>query len=691
MGWGDTLGDVYNSASSAVKEATDKAAEKAESAYNYAQDKADQAEGIYKDAEQKKAEAEKAYADAKKRAEEAEAEYEKRKEQAEEAAEAAKAAYEWAKNNPEAAAAEAAQKGMDAAQQQSEQAAEAIEQAEAAKEAFDDAADEVGASSFAKKVAKAAADAVQDIVGTTQKGVDALIDQAIETAKDAYKAIEDWFSGDKGGGTPVQPCPNAPKPPQPAPPKPGPPPPPPPPPPEDDINIVSVDWLDGNDTTIISAPTQWVNLPRDAKWLADSGIPNIDRLGTRPRFIVKFDKPKSAGFQWRIIEVAGGTPPYTGTEQGRNSNFIASSRTWTSGSASNGQAIMANAAQVVAGGGYKFQIEAKDDKGKVVKSGILTTQRLFWIVELPMTGLKNVLSSTASFEAEFAKHFITLKPLPDLSIPLQENIGSKADSDLLAKNVKDAINADAKAKAKAPYLIRITYTDHLAVKNPNQRLRRVGVKVGPGEKNIVMGVDAPGLLTPNTVERRALWHNLVTGEGWFVSAWYTPAGSTTPIEMPKGTVSAASAGDRKRRIQVIVSGLPAGTATIDVYVNVVDRMRAGLAFGGAADICICTMAWWTAQSEDEQAQVVVHELGHKIQMVAAGRAKEPDRVSTQYDNSGHVGSHCFKGCTAGQADYSTSENEAASQCVMFGSTNGQIAFCGNCAPAVKKVDIGAGF
>jgi hypothetical protein len=217
------------------------------------------------------------------------------------------------------------------------------------------------------------------------------------------------------------------------------------------------------------------------------------------------------------------------------------------------------------------------------------------------------------------------------------------------------------------------------------------VQVGPGRPAAALAVSAPGLRPPNTVASRALWNNLVTGESWFVRAEYTPDAGGAAIAIPADKVTSPDAGDDKRNISVDVTGLPAGTGTIDVYVDVVDRMRAGLALGGAANICVCTIAWWTAQSQGEQAGVVIHELGHKVQAVPAGRAIEPDRVATQYDNAGHVGSHCHNGCAAGQANYATSANNAASTCVMFGSTNGQNTFCGNCAPAMKKVDISAGF
>ena len=120
-------------------------------------------------------------------------------------------------------------------------------------------------------------------------------------------------------------------------------------------------------------------------------------------------------------------------------------------------------------------------------------------------------------------------------------------------------------------------------------------------------------------------------------------------------------------------------------------MAAGLALHGAGNICVCTRAWWTGYSQANQACTVIHEMGHKIHMVVSGTGNQPDKVATHYVNAGHIGNHCHNGAPAGQADYSTASNVASANCVMFGAINGQLSFCGNCSPAVNKVDIGSGF
>jgi hypothetical protein len=107
---------------------------------------------------------------------------------------------------------------------------------------------------------------------------------------------------------------------------------------------------------------------------------------------------------------------------------------------------------------------------------------------------------------------------------------------------------------------------------------------------------------------------------------------------------------------------------------------------------VCTKAWWQAISTEEQNQTMIHELGHKVGMVADGTGKLPDAVTSLYNSSqGHVGNHCYKGNASGQARYDSSSDHSKSKCVMYGATNGKSAFCANCKPALRKMDLSDGW
>lgn len=456
-----------------------------------------------------------------------------------------------------------------------------------------------------------------------------------------------------------------------------------------DANIVSIAWLDGADDKETASADQWVNLPVADKWVDGSDVKNKDRLGMKPRMKVKFDKPGGHSFKVKLLPPTG-TAAYTETEKGRNANFKYTEAEKSFTTDADGTKIIEGDFQLVAGGGYKFKAEAKDAKGKKVKTGTLITKRLFYYVEAKMTGLTSVLSRTANIDAEFKNHHMILKKLTALSIARQNNIGSDSDTSTLESNVNTAVDGNEAAKANKPHLLVIAYTDYLAVKNAGVSIEKRNVDVGPGKPKVVIPVTARGLRSPHSVKSRDLWHDIVPGEGWFVEAkFHKDGGGVTDI--PAGKVTHKGTGNYWDKVEVDVTGLTAGRGKIVAKVNVVDRWRAGLALGGANQVCVCTRALWQTQSDNEQVCTIIHEMGHKVGMVSAGTGSQPDQVTTQYSDHGHVGSHCRKGCPAGEADYSTSGNVSLSTCVMFGTVNGNKAFCADCKKAVVKVDINSGW
>jgi hypothetical protein len=265
-----------------------------------------------------------------------------------------------------------------------------------------------------------------------------------------------------------------------------------------------------------------------------------------------------------------------------------------------------------------------------------------------------------------------------------ENVGT--NSTPFQNAARNAYNT-SQGPNKEPYCVAVAYTDHEAVKDSNVTLNYNNQDVGPGKGPLSLGI-------VNAAGRHGyLWNNIVTGEGWFVSASFLENGAaeSARINIPEGKCTAVQAtgfpSDMCDQVRMVVSDLTTTVkrGTIRLVVNVVNRMRAGLSFGGGNLICVCTRAWWSAASQAEQNQVMIHEMGHKIGMVPNNN--DLDRLSNQYDNSGHVGSHCHAGVSA-RTNYS---GASGSTCVMFGSTNGRTAFCSDCAGAVKKQDISTGW
>lgn len=479
--------------------------------------------------------------------------------------------------------------------------------------------------------------------------------------------------------------PSGPKKPKPSP-KPTPPKPSPKPTPTTEPKLVSIDYLDGTDLKL-GGGFQFVNLPRDAKWVDGTHVKNIDKLSQKPRLKIKFDKPGAHTVKL-THKPASGNAQYKAAEEGRNGNFKKQKdvKSYTTGG--DGTLIVPDDFFVTAAGKDKYQVEAKDEHGTTLLSSTIETRRLIHLIELKMTGLASIATGIGVLTGEYAKHGIVISALASKNMPHMPNIGNDADRTTLESRARTAYTGST-APAKEPYVVAVAYTDHLAVKAANQSVTKSNVQVGPGKPVVAIPIRGPGMTNP-AIQSRSLWQQIVPGESWFVSARYKSADGSVDVAIPAAKCSAGS--PNASTVRVDVTGLPAGTGTIALRVNWVDRMRAGLAFPGGNLICICTRAWWTNITTQEQNEVMVHELGHMVGMVADGTGKLPDAVPTLYGTpKGHVGNHCHFDRPTGQARYDSNADAAGSKCVMYGQTNSKSAFCSKCAPVVRKLDLSAGW
>lgn len=450
--------------------------------------------------------------------------------------------------------------------------------------------------------------------------------------------------------------------------------------------IASVSLLEGADDKEVSSGKQFVNLPTDAKWVDDeNGVKSKDRLGYKPRFKVKFTIPGAHNFKAKLLPEDDNVV-YTDDEKGRNDKFkfMEEEKSYTTDA--DGTKIIDGDFFLPVAGNSKFRLVVEDEENNPPKkSGTIETRRLVYGVIIKMKDME--VPSISTTVSEFKKHGIDLVLLSTVEIERMQNIGLD-DSDTYKQKCKDAFNG-SDGKAKAPHAISIGFTEHLAVKNENVVLTKTGKEVGKDKPRVEFDVIARGLRDGDGLEKRSLWKNLVTGEDWFVSGTYTPDGKTTTKPVTKAMCSLVHDYGSKYKISVDVSELPAGTGTLELKVNVVDRMRGGLSFGGGNLVCICTKAWWRKKSATSMNSVAIHEIGHKVGMVSDGTGKLPDKVATHYKDKGHVGDHCY--FDLGVLD--TYSGVSGNECVMYGSVGSSppTAFCENCAPAVKKVDLTEGW
>lgn len=449
--------------------------------------------------------------------------------------------------------------------------------------------------------------------------------------------------------------------------------------PTDQPRIVAVLILHGDDEDAATGGAiQWVDLTKDDKWVDGSKVFNKVRCGQKLRVKVKFDRPGAHSFDLKLIPDPANCV-YSGAEQGRNANFKYQDAKKSYTTDGDGTKIVDGDLFVHSAGNCAWWVTATDQQGNEVRSGTLRTGRIMHYVELKMQGVK-AAASLAQCEAEYLRQGVQLVRLDPVDMDRMPNI-SNAQSDLDTFKAK-ARSAYAKSQApsKEPYVIAVAYTDHLAVKDSSQSLVVNDVTVGPGATPVTVPVALPDGTA------KYLWHDIVPGEDWFVSATFAPASGGPSSAIAAAQCTASGSGNYWNQVTVDVSRLSAGKGTLTLVVNWVNRMRGGVSLGGGNIVVICTRAWWKDKDGSGQNQVAVHELGHQIRMVVDGTGKGPDKVATQYDGKGHVGSHCHHGLPV-QASYATAKGD----CVMFGATNPHVAFCENCSVAVRKQDLSDGW
>lgn len=448
--------------------------------------------------------------------------------------------------------------------------------------------------------------------------------------------------------------------------------------------IISVAWLDGADDREIGGGTQWVNLPRDAKWVDRNKVTSIDRLSRKPRIKVHFDRPGGHHFKLKL-QPGPQNVVYTGAEEGRNANHLwqKTEKDYTT-EGDGSKVIPADDFFVTAAGANLVTATGTDDDGNVARSAGLTSRKMIFYPVIKMQTITNIPGNVGVMSGEYDRVGVEMVALDERSMPLMKNIDiNTGDLDTLKSNARAAYLA-SQGPSKEPYAIALVWINMLASMAASQVVTSAVVDVGPGI--------ASGRLTMTDAggRRRPLWVNL-DARDWFVSAQFIPAGGGAPVNIPKARctpVPTSGNPDRFFWVDVEIDWLPAGRGRVRLTVNWVGGSYNGVSLGAGNVICIATSVTWQARDQGEMVQTLTHEFGHQFNMVADGSGTQPDRVSTQYTARDHLGSHCHHGLAlmdhfAGQPG----------DCVLFGESNDtrSAQYCENCTPAIRKMDLSAGF
>jgi hypothetical protein len=515
-----------------------------------------------------------------------------------------------------------------------------------------------------------------------------------------------------------------------------------------DNAIEAVYILDGgDDMLLVGEGTQYVNLPREPKFVDSARVKSVDRLSRELRVKVVFRQKRRAVF-WIEMLAHQDNAEYTDDEKSARSCYDyerapathprASYRTrhgatFSGTTDDTGSLIFESGFAVTPAVGDRYQFVAWDEHGNKVYSATITTRRLLFYMTMIAYNAANVMPPDVylpMLEKTYADEHTDLvflgnevlgkEQLRGYDPPSPHNAGAFLKAIVNPTSEKEPSSKTGFRVGRyadlMPYLLRIAFVDQIC--SASWRVpftEEVEATIGPGQASVRVPVifprppDAPPL-RPGDDLRKPLWHGLgpsvdhgsratVPDNHWFVDAYFNyskddeidiPAHACAPIETAPGT-------GRFNEIEVRVDELSGAVKKGKLYFRpiVVGTAISGLAREKVAPgaMLLAARYMFEPQKHDEQLAATIHEVGHGLYMVADPSDSGIDRHEGFYRSAGN---HCHSGLsTRSNDDKYEKDQELAkrrARCVMFGIglDPPRLSFCERCKAALRKIDISAG-
>jgi len=462
----------------------------------------------------------------------------------------------------------------------------------------------------------------------------------------------------------------------------------------------------------MSELVQWVNLPVDPKFVTENGD-STKRFGPAS-FRVNFSGEDLATFRWRLEKDPGDSDfiDYSPAEQGRNGRFA----TMVCGAQTNNsqqEATCNDEIQLPAAGDNVYILKAKRGDEEVKSSNKLTAKRrlyyqLVTMQQVSACGVQDLVDLLWGQSDKFAVQMIE-KDVAE--IPLLETIERNAARGE-ARSKYGLIREVAREYSLGdlhPYSLPIVFVRHIA----ESIVKKIEFTETLPPLSLPSGTPSP--LKIHLKERgrtRYLWQELVPEEDAMnggLGNWFR-GGS---VELVSGESQ-----EQPRTIerdQIICWGPDKGPlggkshvmiefdsdfhrrhvgsqVRVTLDLKLVQTFLGGYCPASAHMIVMATRSNWKDLLPDDSTAVtaaLIHEMGHKLGMVASGSCLSPDRPggfypTGKYAGCTHRGNHCETGATYQSDGYWSGEP----QCVMFGDDRApKTNFCSDCKPAVRKLDL----
>lgn len=404
---------------------------------------------------------------------------------------------------------------------------------------------------------------------------------------------------------------------------------------------------------------QWVNLPPaddgSIKQATFSGgdVSGVDVMGRDVFIEAQFDDKEAASLAILEVKPDGDNATYDAAEASVAADVKPKASVTEKGVARFG-------IKVATAGGDKYNLVIKDKAGAEKKTDEVETRRQLYYQVIKMKGMTATEATlTSHLESEFwntgKKHYIKMV-----------KVASRGEMDAVSnfdEHQQSKIPALAKAQyngEKDPYCFALVLVDQLAASDKEvvskASVRKAEGKVELNARNWLW-LDLDGAAAPEAK--------------WVLEATFAEDSGST-IDLAAHVTAVGSAPTKK--LAVDLSSLADGAkGTVTVKVKVVDRFRTGLSLGSNF-ICVATRATWAQRDSEQMKSTLVHEAGHKVDMVPAGGGPGGlKRQSTYYELRG---GHC---------------NHATDKCVMYGVIHGGRSneFCDVCKVSVRRLNLDA--
>jgi hypothetical protein len=472
-----------------------------------------------------------------------------------------------------------------------------------------------------------------------------------------------------------------------------------------ECRIVEVGFTDqaGQNALLSGTRNQYVNLTRKRVRQGDADLVSDNQIGHTPPFMVRISpaSPQTVRIKLHRSLHRGGFPAGSANLSARERGlshlqYAKSERTYTTDA--DGLLLVEPGLPISALGGGEFRIKAAlEDQGWVDGSNSVKVMRRVYLRPLRsyVAGKATAYGAMSAIRGQLASLGIESKRVTSsnaghLGVVEEANLVTPLHTlGSLALNSSTEHIRDLKPYSVA-VIIGEFIDDAITMRSFQVDVPRGGDGQFPASVVVRLRASSAGVTTQYT-------HGPLDDGSSFGTCTVRAGGHSESV----AAAGVAGMGGFAPRLTVNIAGVTgsfptAATLRVTLRVKVIDGWAVGWAYDNHPVIYLNMRDPNTdgVLSANQAEALMIHELGHKLHLVASGAAGQPDRQPHHYptgqDGTSHVGPHCSHGVPAGTS-LNTPAATAAADCTMWGALEGFTNFCSECKTSLRKVDLAGGF